>query len=178
MASTASGPFSQIVAAISRAFASACPSGYAEARALAGDPDLGRLEDLGAAGDRDAFDRGDDRLRRPVAAQQGLPVKVRIGLHARLHVDRSLLARIACHGAQVRPRTEVPARARQDDAADVGIVRGLDIRVVHEHEHLARQRVHALGTVQGDDQALAVALDDRVGHGGSSFGGVICAAGG
>jgi hypothetical protein len=33
-----------------------------EARALARDADVGGLEDLGAAGDRDALDRGDQRL--------------------------------------------------------------------------------------------------------------------
>ncbi len=53
--------------------------GHAEAGALARDTDVGRLEDLGAAGDGDPLDRGDDGFGWPVAAQQRLPVDVGIG---------------------------------------------------------------------------------------------------
>ena len=48
---------------------------------LARDPDVGGLKDLAAARDRVALDRGDQRLRQVVVAQQRLPVEVRVGLH-------------------------------------------------------------------------------------------------
>ena len=44
----------------------------AEARALAGDPDVGGLQDLGAAGDRRSLDGGDQRLGQPPALEQRL----------------------------------------------------------------------------------------------------------
>ncbi len=52
--------------------------GDAELGGVAGDPDLGGLEDLGAAGHAVALDGGDDRLRRAEVAQQRLPVQVRV----------------------------------------------------------------------------------------------------
>jgi hypothetical protein len=50
--------------------------GDAEARRLAGDADVGGLEDLGAAGERGALDRGDERLLQAVAAEEGFPVQL------------------------------------------------------------------------------------------------------
>ena len=46
--------------------------GHAEPGALAGDADVGALEDLGAAGDRGALDGGDQRLVEQEALQQRL----------------------------------------------------------------------------------------------------------
>ena len=60
--------------------------GDAELGRLAGHPDLGGLEDLGAAGHAVALDRGDDRLRRAEVAQQRLPVQVGVLGHAGLVV--------------------------------------------------------------------------------------------
>ena len=92
---------------------------HAEARALAGDADVGALQDLGATRDGDAFDRGDDRLRGPVRLEQPAVHEAGILLEARLFVDRAVGVDVARHRAQVHARREVALGAGEDGAAEV-----------------------------------------------------------
>ena len=138
---------------------------HPEARRLAGDADVGALQQLGAAGDGDALDRGDQRLRRLVVTQQPLVREVGVGGHARRHVDLGVgVLRVAGHGAQVGARAEVALGAGEDDRADVVVGARLDHGVVHAHEHRPGERVEALRTVHGDDHRVAVSFDECVGH--------------
>ena len=59
--------------------------GDAEDGALPRHPQVHRLQDLGAAGDGVALDRGDQRLARLEVAQQRLPVEVGVGVEAGVH---------------------------------------------------------------------------------------------
>ena len=65
--------------------------GHAEAGALTGDADVGALEHLGAAGDGDAFDRGDQRLRGSVRLEDGSEDEAGVVLHALRGVDGVLV---------------------------------------------------------------------------------------
>ena len=138
----------------------------AEARALAGHADLHRLQDLGAAGDRDALDRGDDRLASagsggtaPCRRCRGRPPCA----PARRSRDRRRRASpdIARRSAPEQKLPPAPVTMMQ---RIVRVARRLLVGVVHADQHRARERVHALGAVHGDRQQMAVALDDRIGH--------------
>ena len=138
---------------------------HAEARRLAGDADVGALQQLGATGDGDALDRREQRLRRLVVTQQALVGEVGILRHARRHVDLVVGGfRVAGHGPQVGARAEVAVGAGEDDRADVVVGARLDHGVVHAHEHRPGERVEALRAVHGDDHRVAVSFDECVGH--------------
>ena len=138
---------------------------HAEACRLARDPDVGALQQLGAAGDGDALDRGEQRLRRLIVPQQALVGKVGVLCHARRHVDLGVgLLGVARHRAQVGPGAEVALGAGEDDRTDVVVGTRFDHRVVHPHEHRPGQRVVALRPVHRDDHRVAVSFDERVGH--------------
>ena len=80
-------------------------SAIAKRASSAGDADVGRLEDLGAAGDAEALDRGDDRLHDLVVPQQPLiddgdvgddaPVEVGLGRAAAPCIMRTSRSRSA-----------------------------------------------------------------------------------
>ena len=137
---------------------------HAEDRALARDADVRALQHLGAARDRVPLDRGDERLREPVVAQQRLPVKVR-GLG---HPVADVLAlRRRPHRLEVGARREVAARAGEDRAADLGRLVDVRVPVREPDEHVGAQRVAGLGAVHREDHDVALALDGAVlrGHG-------------
>ena len=93
--------------------------GDAEDRVLGGDADVGALQDLGAAGDGVAFDRGDDRLHRPVVAQQRLPVDVG---HLGHELHELVVDLAAAHRLQIGAGAEDVAAAGEDRDAQLGIV--------------------------------------------------------
>ena len=132
---------------------------HAERRALARDADVGALEHLGATRDRIALDRGDQRLRQPVVAQQRLPVRVVAARHDLLHLR---VGRLLAHGDEVGAGREVAARTGEDRAADLGML--VDV-LVAEHEarrHVGGERVALLGAVHRQRQDVAVELGDAV----------------
>ena len=138
---------------------------HAEARRLARDADVGALQQLGATGDGDALDRGEQRLRRLVVTQEPLVREVGVVGHAGGDVDLAVgVLGVAGHGAQVGAGAEVARGAGEDDRADVVVGAGLDHAVVHPGEHRAGERVEALGPVHRDDHRVAVAFDECVGH--------------
>ena len=67
--------------------------------------DVGALQDLGAAGDGDALDRGDHRLRRAVRLEQPAVDEPGILLHPRVGVDGVGLGDVTRERAQVHART-------------------------------------------------------------------------
>ena len=74
---------------------------------FARDADVGALQDLGAARDRVALDRGDQRLDEAVVAQQRLPVRVVAAGHHLLHLRSSgsgPSTRGPCPSRSCRPR--------------------------------------------------------------------------
>jgi 3-oxosteroid 1-dehydrogenase len=130
--------------------------GEPELRAPAHDPDVCRLEYLGAARHGRPLDRGNDGLGETVAAQQCLPRELGAALHPAcpLVVDRVV------HRLQIGARTEVPGRAREDDHADLRI--GVDHvpGVSEAAQHLVAECVARLWAVHGDSGDVAVALDE------------------
>ena len=133
--------------------------GHAEDGALARDPEVHGLEDLGAAGDGVALDGGDQRLAGLEVAQQRLPVQVRIGVEARRPLVVGMPGR---HRLEVGTGAEVASGAGDDDDADLGIRVELRPRVAHPDEHLAGQGVAGLGSVEGDGDDVPVALDEQM----------------
>ena len=134
--------------------------GHAEDGALPRDPQVHRLQDLGAAGHGVALDRGDERLARLEVAQQRLPVQVGVGVEP----GRPLVVGVAGrHGLEVGAGAEVSARAGDDRDPDLRVLVDLHPGVVHPHEHLAGQRVAGLRAVEGDGGDVAVALEEQVG---------------
>src|SRR6202022_4021045 len=108
----------------------------AELGALARDPDVSALQDLGAAGDRGAFDGGDPWFGQPPTLEQSDNAR-RIVAAVLERVARRLLGR----RLEVHAGTKVATGAGQDAAADVGVVvdpvPGLD----HDFHHFGAQRV-------------------------------------
>jgi hypothetical protein len=158
---------------------------HAEAGARAGDADVGRLQDLGAARDRRALDRGDERLVQQESFEQRLDDPGR-------HLGDGQVRRVACVGAVARggggasPRPAVrrlgervaggglghrgkvgagaerPAGTGEDHDPHVRVGVGLVPRTGHAAHHLGRQCVAALGPVHRHDHHAAVALHEQV----------------
>ena len=138
--------------------------GDTELRALAGHPDVGALQDLGAAGDGRALDGGDQRLGQPAALEQAVDAG---------RVVAAVLERVARRlgggGLEVHPRAEVAAGAGEDADPDVGIVVDAVPGLDHDREHLAGQRVARLGPVHRHDEDVPALLDQGV----STFGAMV-----
>lgn len=98
-----------------------------------GHPDVGALEDLGAARDAVPLDGGDHRFPGAVMAQHGLPVEVGIGLEP----VPVLLALHALPGQclEVHPGAEGAPGAGEHDRADRVVLVGLDPAVVQADQH-------------------------------------------
>jgi len=151
--------------------------GDAEPRALPGHPDVARLQDLGAARDRRALHRGDQRLGQAAPLEQRLD-------HRQVQVTHSRTGVVAGHGHQVRARAERPARPGQHADPDAGIGVGQVPGLAHHGHHRAGQRVARLRPVHRDDQHVPAALDEGVrlpltgivdggrGHGNPPFPGI------
>jgi hypothetical protein len=133
----------------------------AELRGGAGDPDVGRLQDLGAAGDAGALDGGDERLLQAVVAEEGLPVQVGVGGEAGLPL---VVGRVV-HLLEVTPGREVAAGAGEDGDPDAVVAVDHLPGIGQAGQHLQIERVARLGAVhdQGDD--VTFALDQQVAHG-------------
>ena len=131
--------------------------GDAELGRLAGDPDVGALEDLGAAGDRRSLDRRDQRLGQPEALEQRLDDRRVVGAVLERLARRLLVGRLEVHA-----RAEVAAGAGEDADPDLRVLVHPVPGVGHDREHLAGQRVARLRPVHRDDQLVAVLLDETV----------------
>src|SRR5215468_5052881 len=129
--------------------------GDAEPRALAGHPDVGGLEDLGAPGDGRPLDGGDQRLGQAAPLEQRLD-------HRRVPVPRAIRGVLVVHGLQVGPGAEGAARAGQHAGPDPGIGVHLVPGLAHEGHHRAAEGVARPGPVHRDDQDVPPALDERV----------------
>ncbi len=137
--------------------------GHAEPGALAGDADVGALQDLGAAGDRRSLDGGDQRLVEQEALEQRLDDALGdVGGGVVVLLPEGV-ARVGLgHRLQVGAGAEAAARAGEDRDADVGVGVDLVPRLRHLLHHRRRQRVAALRPVHGEDHHVPVALDEQV----------------
>ena len=149
--------------------------GHTEFRALAGHPDVGALEDLGAAGDGRPLHRGDERFGEAAALEQrGQPGQVPSSAVALLE----LVARGGpVHRLEVGARAEGAARAGQDGHPDLRIVVDAVPRLGHDRHHLAGEGVARLGPVHGDDQDRTALLDEAVRSGCRNAGNFRCGGG-
>src|SRR5215471_2926699 len=129
--------------------------GDAEPRALAGHPDVGGLEDLGAARDGRPLDGGDQRLGQPAPLEQRLD-------HRGVPVPGAIRGVLVVHGLQVGPGAERAARAGQHADPDPGIGVHLVPGLAHQGHHRAAEGVARPGPVHRDDQDVPPALDERV----------------
>jgi hypothetical protein len=141
--------------------------GDAEPCALTGDADVGALEDLGTAGDGDAFDCCDHGLRRPVGLEETAVDEAGVVAQAGLLVDRAVGVDVARHGAEVHPRREVALGAGEDRARQRVVGAQLCPRVGEQGEHREGHRVLALRPVQGEHHHRALAFDVHLSHGRS-----------
>ena len=132
--------------------------GDTELRALAGDADVGALQDLGSAGDGRALDGGDQRLLQPATLEQAVDARRVIAA-----VLERVTRRLGGGRLEVHARAEVAAGSGEDAAADLRISVDAVPGVDHDREHLARKRVARLGPVHGDDQGVSALLNEAVG---------------
>ena len=132
--------------------------GDAELGALAGDADVGALQDLGAARDGRALDGRDQRLGQPAALEQGVDARRVVAA-----VLERVARRLGRRRLEVHARAEVAAGAGQDAGADLGIVVDAVPGLDHDREHLGGKRVARLGPVQRQDQGVSALLNEGVG---------------
>ena len=136
----------------------------AELGALAGDADVGALQDLGAAGDGRALDRRDQRLGQPPALEQRVDARRVVAA-----VLERVARRLGGRRLEVHARAEVAAGAGQDAGADLRIVVDAVPRLDHDREHLGGKRVARLRPVQRQDQGVSALLNEGVGTFFSAF---------
>ncbi len=132
--------------------------GDAELGALARDADIGALQDLGAARDRRALDRRDQRFGQPAALEQGIDARRVVAA-----VLERIAGRLGCGGLEVHASAEVAARPGQDAAADLRIVVDAVPRLDHDREHLGGKRVARLRPVERQDQGVSALLNEGIG---------------
>jgi hypothetical protein len=129
--------------------------GHPEPGALAGDPDVGGLQDLGTAGDRRALHGRDQRFGEPAALQQRLDGRQvpAVGAVAGMRLG---------HGPEIGPGAERATGAGEDARADPGIGVDLVPGLAHDRHHRTGQRVALAGTVHGDHEDRPLPLDEGV----------------
>ncbi|OLT31195.1 hypothetical protein BJF84_04160 [Rhodococcus sp. CUA-806] len=139
--------------------------GDTEFGALAGNSNVGALQNLGSTRDGWSFDGCDQGLGEPAALEQRLDLR---------HVPAAGAEAVARmggrHGFEIGSGAERATRAGEDGHADVGIAVDPVPGVAHDRHHLARQGVACFGPVHRHDQYVTALLDECVG-GGCSGGG-------
>ena len=139
---------------------------HAELGAFPGYSDVHSLENLGAACDGHAFNGGDDGLGGAIVAQEGFVCEVWVFGHALLQLFGGEagvgVAFHAAHGFEVGAGAEVAARAGDDDASGVVVLRCFAVGVQHSDEHCARQGIQAFRAVHRDYHHAFFTLYDCV----------------
>jgi hypothetical protein len=140
--------------------------GEAERRLRRGEADVRRLQDLHAAGEREAVHGGDDRFPElELPEERGLedrPVGEQCAIE--LVLGRPRLAEQRDQAPQVRTGAERVALAGQDRDAERRIVAELLPRLGEADDHLGRDRVLLRGAVERDLEDRAASFDEKVRH--------------
>ncbi|CKS41822.1 Uncharacterised protein [Mycobacterium tuberculosis] len=134
--------------------------GDAELRTFTGDPDVGALQDLGAAGDRGPLDGGDQRFGQAAPFEQGIDARRVVAAVLERVARRFLGCRLEVHAG-----AKVATGSGEDAATDVGIVVDAIPGLHHDSHHFGAQRVAGGRPVHGHDQGVAAPLHQRVGSG-------------
>ena len=128
-------------------------------RRLRGNDEIGRQREFHGPRRAMSLNGGNHRLRKVGGLLDDLGVEMRFG------AGLDLLE----HFAHVISRREIGARAAQDDQADALRLSGNVVQVhIQRLEHILRERVQFLGTVEGQGRHPAVILpSDQFAHSGA-----------